>query len=369
MAPVSLIVPRVKYDPDPRSPLRRTMLMFRLAAICGIGLPLAAPPLSTDYTQHRSLRVEIESTLEMETTSFEMMIDGEPRGGGGRGGQASEEARVITFIDSVLADDEGRPTEVRREFETVEQETARDMVDEASGPLDGVTVLFTSDEDGEVEAEVEDGSVDDDTILKGHRLELAFDAFLPEGKMEEEDSWDLDSDMILRALGLDLEASWFPRPESGGWEGGERGGRRGGGYRGSSSFNLLVEADWEGTATLISLDEDYEGMECALIAVELEASGEREERSWGGRGDHGDAFGLAIASLFPVESTYDIELEGRLLFSIKERRPVLFEIEGDVTTERNIERSTERGDFSMSSTQEGSFSYTATLTLEESEKE
>ena len=39
----------------------------------------------------------------------------------------------------------------------------------------------------------------------------------------------------------------------------------------------------------------------------------------------------------------------------------------DVSTERTMERNSERGDFSMSSTQEGSFTYSAAISLEESE--
>ena len=114
------------------------MSLIRVSALCALGLPFFAPSLSTDYTQRRSLRIEVETSLEMETTSFEMMIDGEPMERAGMGGQASEEARVFTIIDEVLADDEGRPTEVRREFETVERETLRvmgeeELVDEASG--------------------------------------------------------------------------------------------------------------------------------------------------------------------------------------------------------------------------------------------
>ncbi|MAE27467.1 MAG: hypothetical protein QF599_12750 [Planctomycetota bacterium] len=345
------------------------MSLIRIIAPCVLGPLFLAPSLSTDYTQRRSLRIEVETGLEMETTSFEMSIDGEPVERGGMGGQASEEVRMITVIDTVLADDDGRPTEVRREFETVEKESIRtmgeeDMVDEASGPLAGVTVLLVSEDGGEVETEVEAGSVDDDELLEGLRLELAFDAFLPEGELEVDDSWDLEADAVLRALGLDLESALFPRESGGGMEG--EGRRRGG--RGSSAFGLLVEADWEGTATLESMEEEYNGLICVLIELELEASGEREERMMGGgRYGRGGVFGGALVAAAPVESTYDIELEGRLLFCLEEGRPVLLEIEGDVATERSMERSSERGDFSMRSTQEGSFTYTASLSLEESE--
>jgi hypothetical protein len=346
------------------------MSLIRVSALCALGLPFFAPSLSTDYTQRRSLRIEVETSLEMETTSFEMMIDGEPMERAGMGGQASEEARVFTIIDEVLADDEGRPTEVRREFETVERETLRvmgeeELVDEASGPLDGVTVLLTSEDDGEVEAEVENGSVDDDELLAGQHLELACDAFLPEGELEVDDSWDLESDAILRALGLDLEAVWFPVSQDGDADGGWRRGR---GSRGRSSFGLLVEADWEGTATLASLEEEYEGLSCVLIELELEASGDQEEMErWGGRRGRGGAAGFVGSVSAPLESTYEIELEGRLLFSLEQGRPLLLEIEGDVSTERTMERNSERGDFSMSSTQEGSFTYSAAISLEESE--
>ncbi len=38
---------------------------------------LAGHDVSTDYARERTLRIESETTITLETTSFEMLVDGE----------------------------------------------------------------------------------------------------------------------------------------------------------------------------------------------------------------------------------------------------------------------------------------------------
>ena len=79
--------------------------------------------------------------------------------------------------------------------------------------------------------------------------------------------------------------------------------------------------------------------------------------------------------LYPFESHF-LELnggrlhyldEGRLFFSVEKGRPVYFELEGSMTTERNTERDIGDRHMSMSSTEEGTFTHTVTVTEAESE--
>ena len=62
-----------------------------------------------------------------------------------------------------------------------------------------------------------------------------------------------------------------------------------------------------------------------------------------------------------LESTYEIELEGRIAFSCELGRPVMGEIEGTILTERYIERSREEFSMTMSTVREGTFTWSVAL--------
>ena len=58
---------------------------------------LAGHDVSTDYGRERTLRIESEATITLETTSFEMLVDGVPvdRPFGGGGMSVQETRRVV----------------------------------------------------------------------------------------------------------------------------------------------------------------------------------------------------------------------------------------------------------------------------------
>lgn len=306
----------------------------------------------------------------MATTAFEMVRDGVPvdvpfgRGGG------SELTRRVVAVDRVLEHADGKPTRVRRSFETVEAEGAvlfgeNEMALEQESPLDGV-VLELSLEDGEVVAEVVEGEEPDaEASLEGHALTLALDALLPAADVALEESWELEAEAVLRGLGLDVESALFPPPsrEEGerggrGGPGGRRGGPRGGG--GGSATRLFAQGEWEAEATFAAEDEEYEGGVYALVELELESTGELPEPQFGGRGGGrgDDMLRPAGAAERVLDSTFEIELKGRLLFSQEDRLPVLLEVEGTITTQRDIEREgRDGGTMEISTTQEGTFQH------------
>jgi len=334
--------------------------------------------LETDYTKERGIRVVVEATHEIETTEMEVLIDGEPREfGGGRGGagRSSSVETSITTIDTVVAHDDGTPTEVLRVFEEITStatmgggEESREF--ERESPLDGVSLMLTL-EDDEVIAEVAEGDEpDQDGALEGHSLTLALDALLPEDEVEEGDSWDLDSEAARRILGLDVERALFARPEGGGGErggrGGGGGGRRGPGGR-SSGTRFLAEADWEGSAEVVSEEVEYEGVSCCKIELELMASGELEDTGFGGRRDRMDgAHPELAAGPFRRETEYEVELEGTFWFCIEDGRPVALELSGPLSLSRHVEGESRGGGlFEMHSEQEGELAYS--VLVEEAE--
>lgn len=339
------------------------------AAVVALTVP-AGTKLATSYEEGARLRIETETSFHLETTNFEMERDGEPVEARWGGDQYSESNRREVHVDTILAVEDGKPTRVRRAFGVVKSKNLFEMGDnsnegEVESPLADLTLELALD-DGEVVVDVVEGSEpDQEQALQGHALTLTLDALLPKEELDEGDSWDLSGDAIAHALGLDMEGAYFPPPsrddaEEGGGEG--RRGRRGGGFGrggGQSLGRTLRGAEWEGEAKLVSLDEDHDGVKCAAIEIELEASGELPEPEFGGRGGRGGMLGAPTAAL---GTTVEVELEGRLLFSLETRRPVQFTIEGTVTLDRDTEREFGERSMHIRSTQEGEFRQVVTFT-------
>jgi len=338
--------------------------LLLLASASTLAAAALGTSLQTDYTQTRSLVMTATTSLEMETTVSTMEVDGEPVDRGGFGGGASLEERTVEQTYQVLAHSEGKPTKVRRAFGTVTRATTSETGDRTSegggdGPLAGVVLELTL-EDGETAVEVVDGSEpDQESCLEGHGLTLAFDGLLPEGEVEADESWELSSEAIQRALGLDREDAYFPREEA---DQGDEGGRRRGRRDRGSALRSLIGAEWEGEATFQG-ETDHDGVACYAIGVEFEASGELPETGGFGRGGRGGrALGLPAAPA--AENTITAELEGRLLFSKEDGRPVLFEVEGSVSTVRDNEFERGESMMRMRSEQEGTLELRVEIAVE-----
>jgi hypothetical protein len=334
-------------------------------------IPLAASlaalgGASTDYTAPRTLRVLAETSLELETTAFTMERDGEPVEAGFGGGSSLEE-RTVEQTFRVLAHEDGAPTKVQRAFETVERKTTSEMRGESTeheeeGPLQGVTLELTLD-GGEVEVEVVGGTAPKaESALKGHSLTLSFDALLAAGDAGGDEAFDLPAEAILTALALDLEDALFPRPETP--EGGE--GRRGFSGPRPSALRNLARAEWKGTATPRG-EVEHEGVPCLELGLKLEAEGELEPFSFGGgsrRGRMPEAGGATAA-----ENTITAKLEGRLLFAKEGRYPVLFEVEGSVSTVRDNDFERDGSTTHTHSEQEGTLTLRTRLSAEAAKEE
>jgi len=332
----------------------------------------------TEYRAERELLIESECTLEMSQVAFEIIRDGEPMEMRDRGDIGSSETRSVVVRETIQEiDKEGAPTQQLREFESVELSSVQfmgddEMANEREGRLHEVTLALKI-EDGETVCEVEDGvEPDEEDALEGHRLGLGLDFALPTDEVEEGDTWELDNDSVRAILGLDVERALFGgspgRPE--GEEGGRgRGGWRGRGGRRSGGFGTLVQAEWEGEATLEAAEVDLDGVKCCLIALSFEASGEYEppEREWGGRGrgrgGRSLAFGLPYTTRV-VGVTYESELEGKLWFAIEELRPVQLEVEGDVSIITETVREWGESSMDIYSEMEGEFELSVSITEE-----
>jgi len=329
---------------------------------------VANEELATAYDSGTSYRVARETRISMETTEFSFERDGEPmdRGGFGGGG-GTESSKTIVILDQVVEALDGHPAEVHRTFEQVEGTASmfgNDMT--LDSPLAGKTLELTLEGD-EVVVELADGeSVDDDALLEGHRLTLALDALLPEESIAAGDTWEIEGEALLHALGLDVEQKLFERPEppefGGGRGGGGGRGRGRGGRGGSDSSTLFAQAEWDVTATLLERTEELAGEECLVISIEAEGSGEVEAPARRG-GSREFAPRTGSSNSRPMRGTeFTIELEGELFFSSRASRPVQLEVEAEI--EVRTDNEFQRGDsvMRMKRTQEGTLEQTVTVT-------
>src|SRR5258706_3378802 len=109
--------------------------------------------------------------------------------------------------------------------------------------------------------------------------------------------------------------------------------------------DLMQMAEWKGKAKLVSTDKDVDGKTCAVIELKLGAAGDLAEPEVGGgrRGDR--SFELAFGAIPAARNSYEISLEGKLVFAIKEKRPVSLELEG--TAKMEMQRESKRDDHTM----------------------
>lgn len=334
-----------------------------LIASLAAGLAFAGgEKLATKYASDRDLKYEI-ATSQNITSSTEGERDGEPFSAPA---MTSEVEKTEVHVDHVVEATDGKPTKVRRTFEkvagTVSMSMGENSQDSAmESPFNGITLEIVQGKDGlEVEV-VEGGTPEGEGALTGHSIESFLDGLLPTEAVEVDASWDLDKTAISRALRHDVSKVLYPRPTGGG-QGGEGGGRRRGG--GGRSSGLLDDAEWKGTAKLVSADKEIEGIACSVIELKLTASGERDLPA---RQPRGGAFG--VEPVLENKVSYDIALEGTFAFANKERRPVQLALEGTARSTTTMEFSNDERSSKSTTKTEGKIEIAVTVTEEKPKSE
>jgi hypothetical protein len=127
---------------------------------------------------------------------------------------------------------------------------------------------------------------------------------------------------------------------------------------------MLDDAEWKGTAKLVSADKEIDGVVCSVIQLKLEASGEREIQMRQGRGG---MFGFEPA--LENKMSFDFKLEGTFAFSNKERRPVQLALEGTMNTTRQMEFSNDERSMKSTTKTEGKLEIAVTVTEEKPKSE
>ena len=112
----------------------------------------------------------------------------------------------ISVTDTYLAVADGRPTKLKRTFDSLEANASVDIATEMGGetqdipsssPLEGATVIYTwnPDEDKYDVAFEEDGG--DEDLLEGLVEDFDLRVMLPDGPVSVDDSWTVDPDALI----------------------------------------------------------------------------------------------------------------------------------------------------------------------------
>ena len=284
--------------------------------------------IETVYEEGQELEVESRARSEMRLDSMELFVDDEPLpvDGDPPAGDTKADERVFAYSDVYEEVRDGKPTRIRRSFDEISrsQESEQES-SEMRGVLEGRTILISVDEDEEVTAEIADdeGSVDD-RFLEGFRIHFTEELLLPEGSVEEGESWSVEGDELNVLLGIDPGAEFFEEDE------------------GSDFAEVLVEAaSFEADATYEGRDEKG-GTDCWLISYEISMDAEIDD------------FDPAMVGIDPEESGFGegaLAVEGsgtgRLWIGREEKRLFAHEFEGAFEIELSMSQSTEQFDLRM----------------------
>jgi hypothetical protein len=182
----------------------------------------AGPADELGYPPAEGLRLTKTFTFEVETSidDMEIWVNGEETEAPGMENDTALTAS-ITITDHYAKVEEGRPVRVERTFDGIsgEMNTAvsnpmigeRDFEVTTESELEGTTVVFEwNDEDEEYEiAFSEDDEEEDEELLADLTFDMDLRAFLPDGEVSEDDSWEVDPEALVSLLspGGDLKLS------------------------------------------------------------------------------------------------------------------------------------------------------------------
>lgn len=301
--------------------------LLRLPFALGI-LTLFSPGLDQVRIEHRTglaYEMRMTRTMSMRAGEASMSVDGS--------GLPTELWDVNTWVPDrddvetvvlrnvVRKVEEGRPVEVVREFvELTMQMTVMDETTAQTGALEGKQLVLERGADGGVAARVAEASEPvkptiDKAYLEGHLLEHGIYRLMPEGEVEQDESWTPDADAVRELL-------LSPGPQY---------------YDVATVAELpgLLEEAAEMTAEMTSRERvKLDGVECYRLELGVQMQAEigklPKEFSTGDQGEEGS---------LRVES----EHRGELWIAVESRFPVKFEMESEWTfnVEVNIEQDRE----------------------------
>ncbi len=287
----------------------------RLAALLLLPLAFEVPTLEYAPDEHSSWSKTFEDSVALELLDVSVVVDGSDLGALiGELEMELETQLSVSIEDEIRAADDGRVLQLAREFDSIELESevyvsagGQSDTTETSGssPLDGKTVVFTWDDEDELYAVAwDEDEGGDEALLERLAFETDGQALLPEGDVEQDDTWSVDPTVVMDLLwpggDLALEAQGAEEIEGIDME-------RVAELMADLNRRTLEQAaemyDGDVTCTLLGLREVSE-TPVAVIGVEVDIRVE---------GDFGSLFEEFFAALLEVfDAPGDIELSGSL---------------------------------------------------------
>ncbi|MCZ6598395.1 MAG: hypothetical protein O7B99_12205 [Planctomycetota bacterium] len=325
-------------------------------AFLAVGAPLgkAVEELTWAPAEGTTLIRVFESERESSLAEMHMVIDGEERDPPELPDFRSTYSERITVTDELVSVGDGRPLELRRTFDELFREAAIEAEESLSfelvSDLVDETVVFRWDEDEEEYViEPEDESLDE-ALFEWLEEDMDLRLFLPEGEVDEGDSWDVDIEAYKRMINPGGFLGFYSE------EVGERDEQQ-------EEFARSVLDALEGdiTATLDGT-RDEDGVNVAVIALAIEVSAEVDREV---EADEGPERTEAFA--------FERELEGELLWNLDAGVFHSLELEGDGTETTSTIMTFSAGDrdieFEQSRTMEGTITFSARIEIEDEEEE
>jgi hypothetical protein len=255
--------------------------------------------------------------------------------------------QTLVFVDEYVEMGDGRPLELRRTFDSLSNQSNESMSSpqgddekssESTSELEGKCVVFTWDEDEEDYSVEFDETGGDDDLLEGLDEDTDLRWLLPEGEVEEGDSWEIDGAMMLHLLSPGGELSFVDED----------------GESEDSEMNDELDENMTGkiTATLLGLKE-IDDRSIALISLEAEITTEGDEE---GEDDQG----MAETTTVNIE----MDLEGELRWDFDADHCAGMELSGDIETNVTAEGAFADQEYERVMSMRGSVSITLEVEAE-----
>ena len=322
------------------------MLFQRLLPFATAGLVVVSPlhrPDSVEFRaeEGRSLRRSFEERATLELVSARMTMGGEE--------EEMEELEVEAVLvrelgvtDEYLGVSDGAVRRLRRSFDDVTGRTEVESVEpsgaeefdeaELGSELEGLGVVFAWDEEDErFEASWDEDSEGDDALLAGLVEDLDLRALLPDGDVDENDSWEIDAEVFAGVLAFGGDLAERPDIDDD-----------------TQAEPILIcgflalseiggDIDGDVTAT-------YEGSRDgeAVISFRVELSYTRDLTDALRKVSEGyDTEGIGNAESMELEGTFDGE--GTLTWSVANGHALRFELEGELESSIDLTPSQDFG--------------------------
>ena len=308
-------------------------------------LPVLLLPLSSDARQETigfQLEEEnaflrtFESVAESQLDRISYAIDGEVVNETDDVDFTVESLERVIVRDEIIEVEDGRPTDFRRTFVELIQESTQtigedDVELESGSDLEGVTIRFLWDDDDEAfyaELDDDDDDVDEDT-LEWLRADMDLFGMLPDDDVEEGDSWEIDASAYLPLMWPGGLVDYFENEAEGYDE-----------FEQAMNRAVIENLEGEGTVTFEET-RDEDGTRVAVLSVELAVESsvelEREEE------EGGDV---------TIELEIERDIEGEVLWDLDNGHLYSAHFEADSEWDRTESRDVEHDgtDYELSQT-------------------